>query len=82
MEKADRILQPWRGNSLTIQGKVTLINTLVIPQFAHLLMLLPSPSIKIFKHFEQIFFKFIWNNKPDKIKRQYLYNSYDNGGLN
>lgn len=82
MEKADRILQPWRGNSLTIQGKVTLINTLVIPQFTHLLMLLPSPSMKFFKHFEQKMFKFIWNNKQDKIKRQYLYNSYDNGGLN
>lgn len=27
-------------------------------------------------------FKFLWNNKSDKIKRQCIFNSHGNGGLN
>ncbi len=45
-------------------------------------MALPSPETSFFKTFEQKIFKFLWNNKPDNIKRQYIYNSYENGGLN
>lgn len=82
MEKVDRIFELWRGNFLTIQEKITIINTLVIPQFVYLLMILSYPNITFFKYFEQKIFKFIWNNKLDKIKRQYLYKSFENGGLN
>lgn len=44
----DRIVQPWRGNSLTIEGKVTLINTLVISQFVYLMIILLSPNTFFF----------------------------------
>ena len=80
--KIDKVLQPWRGKTLTLQGQITLINTLVIPQFIYLLMAFPSPETSFFKGFEHNIFRFLWNNKPDKIKRQYVYNSYENGGLN
>lgn len=82
IEKIEKVLQPWRGNILSLQGRVILINTLVIPQFIYLIMTLPSPEASLFKFIEQKMFKFLWNNKPDKIKRQYVYNSYENGGLN
>lgn len=82
LKKSEKVLQPWKGGNLTLQGKVTMINTLVIPQFIYLLMALPSSETSFFKTFEQKIFKFHWNIKPDKIKRQYIYNSYENGGLN
>ena len=32
-------------------------------------------------HITRSMFSFIWNNKPDKIKREQLYNLKENGGL-
>lgn len=81
LEKIEKILMPWKGNYLTIYGKITIINSLVVSQFTHLLIALPSPKEHLFKLFEQKIFKFIWNNKPDKIKRAYLYNEYEVGGF-
>jgi hypothetical protein len=33
------------------------------------------------KEIEKKCFKFIWNGKPDKIKRNWIINSYERGGL-
>ena len=80
LKKIDKILQPWRGKMLSIYGKIALINSLVVSQFTYLFMSLPTPSEDLFNLYEQKIFKFIWNNKPEKIKRKYLYNDYDQGG--
>lgn len=44
LEKIDKILLPWKGKALSLYGKVTLINTLIVSQFVHLFMSLPSPD--------------------------------------
>jgi hypothetical protein len=44
-------------------------------------MALPTPDDSFFKSYEQKIFCFIWDAKPDKIKRAYLYNEYQLGGL-
>ena len=31
MQKTEKIIQPWKGKALSLQGKITLINALVIP---------------------------------------------------
>ena len=33
------------------------------------------------KTYEKVIFKCIWNGKPDKIKRSYVFNTRENGGL-
>ena len=45
-------------------------------------MSLPSPSEKTIKEINSLFFKFIWDNKPDKIGRSILVKHYSRGGLN
>ena len=77
----DKILQPWRGKCLSIYEEITLINSLVISQFTHLLMALPTYDYSFFKSHEKKIFCFIWDAKPDKIKRAYLYNENELGGL-
>ena len=47
----------------------------------YLFSVLPSPPSEFIKRLEQILFKFIWNGKPDKIKRDILYCSKEDGGL-
>ena len=81
LSKVEKILQPWRGKVLTAYGKVALINSLIVSQFTYIFMALPTPSEHLFKMYEQKIFKFLWNNKPDKIKRKYVYNNYEKGGM-
>ena len=81
LRKVDKVLQPWRGKPLTIYGKIALINSLVVSQFTYILMSLPSPTQDLFKLYESTVFKFIWNGKPEKIKRTFIYNDKENGGF-
>ncbi|XP_078590159.1 uncharacterized protein LOC144870234 [Branchiostoma floridae x Branchiostoma japonicum] len=81
LAKIDKILLPWRGHSLTLFGKIALVNSLIVSQFTYLFMALPSPSAKFFKEYEKKIFNFIWNGRPEKIKRKVIYNTYDCGGL-
>lgn len=34
--KIDKILQPWRGKALTLSGKISLVNSLVVSQFTYI----------------------------------------------
>ena len=80
LAKIDKILLKWKGKYLSICGKITLTNSLVISQFTYLLMVLPTPSDLLLNYMNQKIFCFIWNGKPDKIKRAHLYNEYEFGG--
>ena len=42
---------------------------------------LPSPPKNILDEINKCIFNFIWDNKPDKIKRKILINDYKDGGL-
>ncbi|WP_176696360.1 reverse transcriptase domain-containing protein, partial [Candidatus Ichthyocystis sparus] len=81
LQKMKKVLGPWKSTTLSLFGKVTLVNSLCTSQFTYLLMSLPSPNEIFYKKYDELVFNFIWNNKPEKIKRKYLYNSLDEGGV-
>lgn len=56
--KSDRLLKAWRMASLTVYGKIIVLNSLVIPQFVYILMALPSPKEDLFKKYERMVFVF------------------------
>ena len=60
-------------------GKVTIINSLIIPKFVYISSLLPVPK-EIVKELNQIIFKFLWKG-TDKMTRLSTINEYENGGL-
>ena len=45
------------------------------------LTVLPNPPKIIIDKLQSIFFHFLWNGKPDKVKRNVSINLYENGGL-
>jgi hypothetical protein len=57
------------------------IKSLVLPIITHLLTSLPDPSAAIIKEIDNLFFKFIWNNRRDKIKRDTTMRNYEDGGF-
>ena len=62
-------------------GKITVIKSLALPLLIQSLTVLPNPPKEIIDEIEKTFFSFLWNNKPDKIKRRVIINNYDKGGL-
>ena len=79
MEKIEKILISWKFRNLTPIGRITVIKTLVIPKLNHLILTIPNPSVEFIIAFERKLFNFVWNNKPDKIKRNSLVQDYKNG---
>ena len=79
-EMKDR-LNSWVGKGLKPLGKVYFIKSEVLSSIIHLMSVLPKLSKKLIAKIETIMFKFIWNNKRDKIKRATLKAKYKNGGL-
>ena len=74
-------INSWSKRQLTPFGKITIIKSLLLPKLAHLFISLPKPPEKWMKNLEQVFFKFIWNDKPDKISRSQAVQDYPDGGL-
>ena len=66
---------------LTPFGKINILKTIIIPKFNHVFILIPNPDGGFIKKLNDIFYKFIWDNKPDKISRKQLANGYLEGGL-
>ena len=62
-------LNQWSKRDLTPFGKVTVIKTLILSKIVHLLMALPTPSTKTINEINKMFYNFLWNGKPDPIKR-------------
>ena len=72
----------WNQRYLTPIGKVAVIKTLALSKLNHLFLALPNSKKELLKKIENMFYKIIWNGKPDKIRRQFLANLYLEGGLN
>lgn len=69
METIDKLLSRWNSRNLTPITKqlLTVIKTLLVLKINHLILTLPSPTLEFIRSFERKLFKFIWNEKLDKI---------------
>ena len=76
-----KILCSWSNRSLTPLGRITVIKSLAMSKLNYYCLTLPNPPICFIDNINKLFYDFIWNGKPDKIKRKQLCNGYDYGGL-
>ena len=74
-------LNQWSKRDITPFGKITVIKTLALSKIVHILISLPSPSTALLNELNNIFFEFLWNGKPDPIKRSIAKLKLDKGGL-
>ena len=74
-------INKWTKRDLTPFGKIVVIKTLILSKIVHILIALPSPSNKIVKKVNKMIFDFLWNNKPDLIKRKIAIKRLEKGGL-
>ena len=76
-----KILKSWQHRKLTLLGKVTVIKSLALPKLIHFLTSLPNLKQSLFNDLNKLFFNFIWDGKPEKIKRNTLIADFEDGGL-
>jgi hypothetical protein len=79
LTKMENIINIWKRRNLTLYGKVAIIKAHLQSQLVYQLSVLPSPLSSFMKRIQKILFKYLWNNKPDKIKRTVIYNSREEG---
>ena len=75
------MLNSWDKRSLSLIGKTLVVKSLAMSQVLYLVSVIPNPNDKLQKELENILFKYLWNNKPDKIKRKYVIARTTDGGL-
>ena len=81
LTKIENIIKIWKQRDLTLYGKVAIIKAHLQSQLIYQLSVLPSPHTGIIQKIQRIIFKYLWNEKPDKIKRSVIHNTKIQGGL-
>ena len=81
IENLHTALDSWKKRHLTPYGKITVIKTFIISKFIHLFTTLPDPNPIVLNKMNSSLYKFIWDGKPDKIKRTTLTSKPSKGGL-
>ena len=74
-------LKRWQHRKLTLMGKITVIKTFALPKLIYPFTVLLDPPKEVIQKLNSEIFSFIWDSKPDKIKRSTLYRDHKNGGL-
>ena len=67
-------LKSWMHRKLTLLGKITVLKSFALPKLVYPLTVLPNPSKEIIQDIINTMFRFIWNGKPNKIKKETLMN--------
>jgi hypothetical protein len=79
IDKMNTLFFSWGKRNLTILGKIMIIiKALVIPIFT---FVVSACVDKYRKENESKCFKFIWDGKPDKVKRNTMIGNFEMGGL-
>ena len=71
----------WTRRDITPFGKIVVIKTLIVSKIVHILISLPSPSETLVKKINKMLYDFLWDNKPDKVKRKIIIKKLEQGGL-
>lgn len=75
-----KILNVWKSRHLTLMGKTVVIKTMCLSKINYAMSSIQTPSYVI-EALHEIFIKYIWDNKPPKIKTNVIFNDYDDGGI-
>ena len=69
MLQAQDVIKHWNRRYATPFGRITIIKTFIMSKFIHIFTSLPTPSDDKIKEINKLIFTFLWDNKPEKIKR-------------
>ena len=71
----------WNTRNLTLIGKINIIKSQILSKLTYILTVLPIFPKHYLEEIQRMIYCFIWNGKTDRIQRQILINSIEEGGL-
>ena len=81
-EKISKTIDIWSSQDLTLYGKISIINSLLISKLIYRFSGLPSPSQEIIKAMEDKLLEFLWGSgKRHAIAKRMIVNNRQNFGL-
>ena len=81
-EKITKTIELWSSQKLTLYGKISIINTLLLSKLIYRFSCLPSPSPAVIKAIEDKLIEFLWGSgKRHAIAKGMIKNSRHNFGL-
>jgi len=80
LDKCQIALNIWSLHNLTLKGKITILKSIIIPNLLYPCNNLYVPDDFI-KQVNEKLFKFLWSNKPPKIKQETIVADYAQGGM-
>jgi hypothetical protein len=80
LKELKSILGIWGLRDLSTLGRITIFKSLAFSKVIYQCSNLVVPD-EVIKELGQIAFNFIWNGKPDKVKRNTIISDYSDGGL-
>ena len=80
LKSIKKSLNLWKWRGLSLLGRIQIVKTFAIPKLMFRASAIPI-SRELLKNADSIFYSFIWNGK-DKVKRNVLTATIENGGLN
>ncbi len=66
--KIENIINIWSKRDLTVVGKISIIKAHLQSRHIYQLSVQHSPPLALFDKIEKRLFKYMWFNKPDRIK--------------
>jgi hypothetical protein len=78
--KFKTVLGIWSSRDLSLKGKITILKSLAIPQLLYTTCVLFTPA-EFIQKVEKEISKFVWSNKPPKIRNVTMIGSIDSGGI-
>lgn len=76
-----RLFKIWSKRLCTPLGRIAILKSLILSKLVYLWILLPNPPDKDLKEIQKLCFEFVWDKKPDKIKRKFSVQNIENGGI-
>jgi hypothetical protein len=80
LRKFKNTLNIWASRDLSLKGKIMIIKSLAMPQLLYTTSMLYVPDTFV-EEVDKLIVKFIWSNKPSKVKKNTMIADYKDGGL-
>ena len=81
IEEINRLFITWSKRMLSPIGKIVVIKSLALAKLNHLILSIPDPPQEKINMIQNLFFRFLWKNGRDKVKRTVITQEYKAGGL-
>jgi hypothetical protein len=76
-----KLFNTWMKRTSTPIGRVAILKSLILSKLIYLWIMLPNPPDDLIKQLQLQCYKFIWDDKKDKIRRSTAVHTIQNGGI-